>query len=872
MLLGMGNKNTIKLILLIFGVLAVSSLVSNASANAIITFTATQSGDWNDPTTWGDTAPPIDIRGDKVVIPFDIIVTIPSGVTIDNVGGTIDNSGTIRNFGDINNFGFGAITNFGTGTIENSDTGTINNSGRITNSDTGTIDNSGTITNFSTIENSSTITNSDTGTIENSGTIRNSGRITNSDGTIGNSDTGTIENSGRIINSDTGTIDNNFGGLIRNSDTGTINNSDIITNSGTIENSAFINNFDTGRIINSGSFGTIENSDTGIIRNFGDIRNFSDINNSGRITNFSTIFNNFGTIRNSGEIVNDGGTIDNSLTGTIENSGFINNSLTGTIDNRLSGIINNDCNGTTIGPILGNPPVNVCVICGDGLIVGSETCDDDGRIPGDGCSAACQIELGFSCTGQPSVCTAGCGDGRILGSETCDDDGRIDGDGCSATCQTEAGFNCKGTPSVCIALCGDGLILGSETCDDDNAVGGDGCSAACQTEAGFSCIGQPSVCSLLCGNTVLDPGEQCDDGNASNTDACLNTCQAASCGDSFVQAGVEECDPPSAGICDLTCKFVTSSSGTVVGFTEVPRFCGLKQMAVVDSPVPPGDFAEVSLPLIFAETVDLQVSNEQTLRVANTGGGDAEVNADLTLLDTDGETTNWEDLLGATFDRSNTRSHHLASQPFSSMTPITNNPFIDVLLGQTAPESEFVDRFLKVRPNAGDAAFSAAGTTLITFTQVLRLEVSCDPVAFCPGNLFLDNGACVVPFSCLSNADCDDGNLCTDDSCDLVTGCANTSISCVDNNECTADSCDPRIGCQNTNVLDGTSCEGVSGQCVGGVCKPLAVICICPGVGAQAFCVDNCDGNFFEACPIDCTPDQSGLMCFPVDECIPSNG
>jgi len=162
-------------------------------------------------------------------------------------------------------------------------------------------------------------------------------------------------------------------------------------------------------------------------------------------------------------------------------------------------------------------------------------------------------------------------------------------------------------------------------------------------------------------------------------------------------------------------------------------------LAVVTPPI----FTEVSQPLIFGETVDLQVSNEQTLRVANTGGGDAVVNADLTLLDTDGETTDWESLAGATFDKSNTRQHHLANQPFSSMTPIIDNPFIDVLLGQTSPETNFVDRFLKVRPNAGDAAFSTAGTDLITFTQILRLEVSCDPVATCPDDLVPDNGECV---------------------------------------------------------------------------------------------------------------------------------
>ena len=57
---GMGKKNTIKIILLIFGVLAVSSLASIPSADAA-TFTATLSGDWDDPATWGGAAPPISI-------------------------------------------------------------------------------------------------------------------------------------------------------------------------------------------------------------------------------------------------------------------------------------------------------------------------------------------------------------------------------------------------------------------------------------------------------------------------------------------------------------------------------------------------------------------------------------------------------------------------------------------------------------------------------------------------------------------------------------------------------------------------------------------------------------------------------------------
>jgi cysteine-rich repeat protein len=76
-----------------------------------------------------------------------------------------------------------------------------------------------------------------------------------------------------------------------------------------------------------------------------------------------------------------------------------------------------------------------------------------------------------------------CGDGLIEGSEGCDDGGTAGGDGCSATCAVEAGWACSGAPSVCaLIVCGDGAITGGEGCDDGNAVSGDGCSARCNFE------------------------------------------------------------------------------------------------------------------------------------------------------------------------------------------------------------------------------------------------------------------------------------------------------------------------------------------------------------------------------------------------------
>jgi cysteine-rich repeat protein len=49
----------------------------------------------------------------------------------------------------------------------------------------------------------------------------------------------------------------------------------------------------------------------------------------------------------------------------------------------------------------------VDVICGDGAIeAGIETCDDGNTVLGDGCSDLCQVETGFVCTGNPSVCAS----------------------------------------------------------------------------------------------------------------------------------------------------------------------------------------------------------------------------------------------------------------------------------------------------------------------------------------------------------------------------------------------------------------------------------------------------------------------------------
>lgn len=77
------------------------------------------------------------------------------------------------------------------------------------------------------------------------------------------------------------------------------------------------------------------------------------------------------------------------------------------------------------------------VVCGDGVKAGAEGCDDGNGASGDGCSAACAIEAGWTCAGAPSVCTTTCGDGIKAGAEQCDDGNAMSGDGCSASCGAE---------------------------------------------------------------------------------------------------------------------------------------------------------------------------------------------------------------------------------------------------------------------------------------------------------------------------------------------------------------------------------------------------------------------------------------------------
>ena len=127
-------------------------------------------------------------------------------------------------------------------------------------------------------------------------------------------------------------------------------------------------------------------------------------------------------------------------------------------------------------------------LCGDGILAGSEACDDGNKIDDDGCGSTCATEPGWACTTTlefgPTICKEVCGNDIRTPGERCDDGNTADMDGCSDTCTVEYGYKCDGTePQTCMIDCGDGILVGQEACDDHNTDDGDGCSSTCVLES-----------------------------------------------------------------------------------------------------------------------------------------------------------------------------------------------------------------------------------------------------------------------------------------------------------------------------------------------------------------------------------------------------
>lgn len=152
------------------------------------------------------------------------------------------------------------------------------------------------------------------------------------------------------------------------------------------------------------------------------------------------------------------------------------------------------CNGNGVCRVYASGTVCAASTCTNGTQSNADTCDGTGQCIDKGtvacvpyacgtgaclttCTSNAHCATGASCVG--GQCVPICGDGIKLGGEACDDNNTSNGDGCSSGCIVEPGWICTGAPSSCMTICGDGIKVGAEECDDGNTSDGDRCSPTC---------------------------------------------------------------------------------------------------------------------------------------------------------------------------------------------------------------------------------------------------------------------------------------------------------------------------------------------------------------------------------------------------------
>ncbi|MGZ3419855.1 MAG: DUF4215 domain-containing protein, partial [Polyangiales bacterium] len=201
--------------------------------------------------------------------------------------------------------------------------------------------------------------------------------------------------------------------------------------------------------------------------------------------------------------------------------------------------------------------------CGNGVLEGAETCDDGGKIAGDGCDATCLLEPatdGSTCALPKVVTLADDGSGlytntlsfgttnmKALKSFTtaCPSAGReaffkvtapFDGNltaevtgatfdvtlGARSSCSPDTGDSNRLACSAIVKGLGDEHFGIPVVSGKDYYLVVDGATA---TDYGRFDL-KVSVAPPRCGDLVVGTGEDCDDGNTTNGDGCSSTCKA----------------------------------------------------------------------------------------------------------------------------------------------------------------------------------------------------------------------------------------------------------------------------------------------------------------------------------------------------------
>jgi len=225
------------------------------------------------------------------------------------------------------------------------------------------------------------------------------------------------------------------------------------------------------------------------------------------------------------------------------------------------------------------PPIDATpAICGNGMVEGSEECDDGDQVADAICSADCHFTCGNGTVdeGFGELCDTGIASGTGACPAACDDGMActadvLAGSGCQAQCMNSpitvpaAGDGCcpaganATTDSDCPAVCGNMVLETGEACDTGIFAGPGACPTAltcndlmtcttdtltgagtCAATCGHTNITTPmngdlccppgatpandTDCVLGCGNGIVNPGETCDTGIAAGPGACPTTC------------------------------------------------------------------------------------------------------------------------------------------------------------------------------------------------------------------------------------------------------------------------------------------------------------------------------------------------------------
>ncbi len=206
--------------------------------------------------------------------------------------------------------------------------------------------------------------------------------------------------------------------------------------------------------------------------------------------------------------------------------------------------------------------------CGNGVVEGSEVCDDGNQRDDDGCSRSCVPENGWDCDDQePTHCVSSCGDQVAVADEACDG-----ADTRGVTCLSlgyhggvlvcSAGCELDETPCQPFGRCGDGVLQSEHEDCEGSDVGGQTCLSLHlypgELTCGQDCIFDTSRCVGWCGDGVIEPAETCDGANldgatcvtqgfvsgvltcATNCDSFVTTA-CTHCGNGYINTG-ETCD------------------------------------------------------------------------------------------------------------------------------------------------------------------------------------------------------------------------------------------------------------------------------------------------------------------------------------------